>query len=105
MGLIARAVEAAGITTVAISLARDLTAAVGAPRALFVKWPLGRPLGEAGNAAQQRTVIYAALRLLMTADKPGVIVDPGWRWRRERYQEPAWATLAATDEQHGKGAG
>lgn len=97
--------EAAGITTVAISLARDLTAAVGAPRALFVKWPLGRPLGEAGNAAQQRTVIYAALRLLMTADKPGVIVDPGWRWRRERYQEPAWATLAETDEQHGKGAG
>ncbi len=97
--------EAAGITTVAISLARDLTAAVGAPRALFVKWPLGRPLGEAGNAAQQRTVIYAALRLLMTADKPGVIVDPGWRWRRERYQEPGWATLAETDEQHGKGAG
>ncbi len=105
MGLIARAVEAAGIPTVAISLARDLTEAVGAPRALFVKWPLGRPLGEAGKAAQQRTVLYAALRLLMTADKPGVIAEPGWRWRRESYQEPDWATLAETDEQHGKGVG
>ena len=93
MGLIARAIEAAGIPTVAISLTRDLTAAVGVPRALFVKWQLGRPLGEAGNAAQQRTVIYHALRLLVTATAPGVIAEPGWRWRRESYVEPDWANL------------
>jgi D-proline reductase (dithiol) PrdB len=94
VGLIARAVEAAGIPTVAISLARDLTEAVGVPRALFVKWPLGRPLGEADNAAQQRAVIYAALHLLLTADAPGVIAEPGWRWRREHYQEPDWGKLS-----------
>ena len=105
MGLIARAIEAAGIPTVAISLTRDLTAAVGVPRALFVKWQLGRPLGEAGNTAQQRTVIFHALRLLVTATTPGVIAEPGWRWRRESYQEPAWATLAETNEQIGKGVG
>ena len=105
MGLIARAVEAAGIPTVAISLARDLTAAVGTPRALFVKWPLGRPLGEAGSAVQQRTAVFHALRLLVTATAPGVIAEPGWRWRRETYQEPAWATLAETNEQIGKGVG
>jgi D-proline reductase (dithiol) PrdB len=94
VGLIARAVEAAGIPTVAISLARDLTEAVGVPRALFVKWPLGRPLGEAGNATQQRAVLFAALHLLLTADTPGVIAEPGWRWRREHYQEPDWAKLS-----------
>ena len=93
MGLIARAVEAAGIPTVAISLTRDLTAAVGVPRALFVKCQLGRPLGEAGNTAQQRTVIFHALRLLVTATTPGVIAEPGWRWRRENYVEPDWANL------------
>ena len=85
--------EAAGIPTVAISLARDLTEAVGVPRALFVKWPLGRPLGEAANAAQQRTVIYHALRLLLTADAPGQLEAPGWRWRRGHYQEPDWGMV------------
>ncbi|MCL4858400.1 MAG: hypothetical protein KJZ93_03290 [Caldilineaceae bacterium] len=93
MGLIARAVEAAGIPTVSISIARDLTEAVGIPRALFVKWPLGHPLGEAHMPAQQRTVIFDALRLIQTAPQPGLIAAPGYRWRREQYAEPAWERL------------
>lgn len=93
MGLIARAIEHVGIPTVSISLTKDLTAAVGVPRALFVKWPLGHPLGEPGNAAQQRTLIFDALKLLLTAQAPGIIAEPGYRWRRESYQEPSWATL------------
>ena len=93
MGLIARSIEAAGIPTVVISITRDLTEAVGAPRAVFVKWPLGHPLGEADNAAQQRTLIFEALRLLVNATEPGLIHDPGYRWRRESYTEPDWGTL------------
>jgi D-proline reductase (dithiol) PrdB len=94
VGLIARAIEAAGIPTVSISITRDLTAAVGVPRALFLKWPLGHPLGEPGHAAQQRTVIFDALQLLLEAKTPGVIAEPGYRWRRETYMEPGWETLA-----------
>lgn len=93
MGLIARAIEAAGIPTVSISITRDLTEAVGVPRAIFVKWPLGHPLGEANAAAQQRTLIYDALRLLVDAKEPGTIYDPGYRWRRENYSEPDWSQL------------
>ena len=93
MGLIARSIEAAGIPTVVISITRDLTEAVGAPRAVFVKWPLGHPLGEADNAAQQRTLIFEALRLLVNATEPGIIHDPGYRWRREDYSEPDWGAL------------
>ncbi|MCB0115375.1 MAG: hypothetical protein KDD84_14850 [Caldilineaceae bacterium] len=93
MGLIARSIEAAGIPTVVISITRDLTEAVGVPRAVFVKWPLGHPLGEADAAAQQRTMIFEGLRLLVTADEPGVIHEPGFRWRRETYTEPEWSTL------------
>ena len=94
MGLIARAVEAAGIPTVCLSLTKDLTAAVGVPRAVFVKWPLGHPLGEPHNALQQRTLIYAALQLLRTAQQPGIIAEPGYRWRRESYVEPDWSQLS-----------
>jgi D-proline reductase (dithiol) PrdB len=95
VGLIARTIEAAGIPTVTISIARDLTASVGVPRAIFLRWPLGHPMGEAGNASQQRTVIFAALQQLLAATTPGEIVEPGFRWRRERYVEPEWEKLAS----------
>ena len=93
MGLIARALERAGIATVSISIAKDLTEAVGVPRAVFVKWPLGQPLGEPGNNAQQRTMIFGALQLLIEAETAGIIREPGYRWRRESYTEPDWGAL------------
>ncbi len=93
MGLIARVLEAAGISTVSISLTKDLTESVGVPRAVFVRWPLGHPLGEPGHTEQQRTLIFDALHLLKTAQTPGTIAEPGYRWRRESYAEPMWARL------------
>jgi hypothetical protein len=93
VGLIAREIEAAGIPTVAISLTQELTRSVGVPRAVFVKWPLGHPLGEANAPAQQRTVIYDALHLLLNAAVPGIIADPGYRWKRQEYTEPTWKLL------------
>lgn len=93
MGLIARIIEEAGIPTVCVSITRDLTESVGVPRALFVKWPLGHPLGEPHKPLQQRTVIFDALALLLDAQEPGLIVEPGYRWRREAYVEPNWQAL------------
>lgn len=93
MGLIARALEQNGIPTVSISIAKDLTEAVGVPRAVFVKWPLGHPLGEPNKPTQQRTMLWHALRLLRMADRPGIIEEPGYRWRREEYSEPDWSQL------------
>lgn len=98
MGLIAREVEAAGIATVSVSLARDITENVGVPRSLFVKWPLGHPLGEADAPLQQRTIVYDCLHLLVNASEPGEIAEPGYRWRREEYSEPAWDTLGKNGE-------
>ncbi len=93
MGLIARALERAGIATVSLSIAKELTEAVGVPRAVFVKWPLGHPLGEPDHGAQQRTLLFDALQLLVEAEQPGIIREPGYRWRRESYAEPDWAQL------------
>jgi hypothetical protein len=33
-------------------------------------------------------VIYIALQALYTVRESGTIIDPGWRWRREEYEEP-----------------
>ncbi len=68
-------------------LLREIAERVRAPRTLLLRWPFGHPLGEPGNRAQQRTVLRAALALLVTATTAGAIVEPGWRWRRERYEE------------------
>lgn len=94
MGLVARSIERVGIPTVVVSLARDLTEAVGIPRALFVKWPLGHPLGEPHKPLQQRRILFDALHLLVQAAEPGVIRDLDYRWRRESYDEPDWELLA-----------
>ena len=55
------------------------------PRTVFLRWPYGHPFGEAGNGAQQRTVLRAALRALAETTVPGTIVDLPYRWRRETY--------------------
>ncbi len=56
--------EDEGIATVSISLIREHTAALNPPRALWVPFMLGRPLGVPNDAAFQRKVLLAALQLL-----------------------------------------
>lgn len=74
VGLIQAAIERAGITTVSISLLREVSKVIRPPRALFVPFRLGFPLGEANNPEIQHCVIAAALSLLMRNDVP-VIED------------------------------
>ena len=86
MGLVQRAIEAAGLPTVSISLVKALTLQVRPPRAVFLRWPLGHPLGEPGHRAQQRQVLLDALGLLETAPAPGALLEPGYRWRCHKYE-------------------
>ena len=80
MGLIARALEGQGIATVCVVMNRDITENVKPPRALFVRFPYGAPLGPAGDAVTQMAVIRAALDVLVTASLPGTIVVSDIEW-------------------------
>ena len=60
------------MATTAISLVREQTAKVNPPRALWVPFALGRPLGVPGDADFQLDVIRAALGLLDTATEPTI---------------------------------
>lgn len=82
MGLVQRAVEAAGISTVGISIMRKFTEETKAPRSVFIKWPLGHPMGEPFKAEQHRTVLTEALSALETITEPGTIIDLPYRWKR-----------------------
>ena len=68
MGLIAAALESKGIRTVCLSTMEAIMEKVVPPRWLSTPFPLGFPLGEAGNAELQRRVLLQAFRLL---DAPG----------------------------------
>ena len=67
VGLIQRAVEEVGISTVSITLVRSITEQVKPPRALVVPYRFGYPLGEPNNPALQRAIILEALNLLGNA--------------------------------------
>lgn len=91
MGLIQREIEKAGIPTIGVSIVREFTEKVQPPRTVYLKWPFGHPLGEAGNVKQQRAVVMEALQALYTISTPGEIIDLPFRWRRHdysTYEEP-----------------
>jgi D-proline reductase (dithiol) PrdB len=89
VGLIQRAIEAAGIPTVGVSILREVTEKVRPPRTLCLRYPFGHPFGEPFHAVQQRTILLDALRALETITEPGTILEPGYRWRRHRFDAPA----------------
>jgi hypothetical protein len=83
--------EEEGIATTLIALVRLHAEKVRPPRALWVPFELGRPLGAPNDAAFQRRVLTAALQLLESATEHGRIVDfdddepdgaddPGWTY-------------------------
>lgn len=82
MGLIARVLEESGIATVCIVMRREVAENVKPPRALFVRFPFGAPLGPAGDAEAQRGVILEALSVLGSAAEAGTIVDSPRAWKR-----------------------
>ena len=86
MGLLQRAIESEGIPTIGITLQIEVTKKVKPPRALYLRYPFGHPLGEAFHVRQQRTILLKALGALETMKEPGTILEPGYRWRRHRFE-------------------
>lgn len=85
MGLLQRAIENKKIPTIGITLQKEATKHVKPSRALYLRYPFGHPLGEAFHVKQQRTILLEALKALQTITEPGTIVEPGYIWRRHRF--------------------
>jgi hypothetical protein len=76
VSLVAAELERQGISTVALQLLREIAEAVRPPRALFVPFPHGYPLGRPDDPPRQRAVIEAALGLFEQPDlRPPALVD------------------------------
>ncbi len=77
VGLVARALEAAGIATVSVGVRAFLHRFVElqVPRAVITPHPMGRTIGPVDDRVTQRRVVDAGLSLLEGASAPGTFVD------------------------------
>lgn len=75
VGLIAAEFERRGISSVCIVLLREVAERVHPPRALWVPFRHGYPLGAPNDPPLQRRVIEAALDLLDAPGPPPVLRD------------------------------
>jgi hypothetical protein len=82
VGLISRVLEDAGLSTVCLVIWREVAENVIPPRALFVPFPLGAPLGPPGDFETQRGVLLELLEVLEQAGDPGAIIDSPLLWKR-----------------------
>ena len=92
-GLIARVVESYGIATATLSINRDISLRIRAPRTVFVKFPHGAACGEPHARDQQLTVLRDLFWVLQDATEPGTMVEPGYRWRRTTYPAVSLSTF------------
>jgi len=79
-GLLARAVEAAGVRTLVLSGARDVSRRVAAPRTVYLHAPLGWLLGLPGDTEGQRERLAAAVAAGAALPGTGELIDldPGY---------------------------
>jgi hypothetical protein len=78
--VLARLFEAAGFSTVTLTMMPFLSQRLGAPRTAGIEYPFGHPLGLPHDVAGQTAVLRDALRLLEAAHEPGAAVDLPYLW-------------------------
>jgi D-proline reductase (dithiol) PrdB len=96
VGLIARAAEAAGISTLCMTSAWDITRAVNPPRAAFLDFPFGHTTGKPHDPDLGQAILTEAFDALRTMTEPGSIRVLPFRWS----EDDDWkrSAFAAGDE-------
>jgi len=75
VGLIARKVEEAGIPTVSMTSALDITRLVKPPRSVFLNFPLGHTTGRPFDREGQMQILKRSLEFLVEAQEGGDIKE------------------------------
>ena len=102
VGLVARALEAAGVPTLSLTSSWDITRAVIPPRAVYVHYPLGHQAGRPGDAQGQVALLEAALRAGAEQTRPGAITRLELVW--DVPGDQGWEDRAYTPEHTAVGA-
>lgn len=80
VSLVARHLEANGVSTVVMGCAKDIVEHCGVARFLFSDFPLGNSAGRPHDPASQEMTLELALALLETAAEPRTTLRSPLRW-------------------------
>jgi D-proline reductase (dithiol) PrdB len=80
ISLVARHLEANGISTVVMGCAKDIVEHAAVPRFLFSDFPLGNSAGKPHDPDSQAFTLELALRVLESAPAPQTTVQSPLRW-------------------------
>jgi len=83
ISLVARELEANGISTVVMGCAKDIVEHAAVPRFLFSDFPLGNSAGKPHDKASQAQTLELALRLVESAVGPQTTLQSPQRWARD----------------------
>lgn len=72
VGIVARALELAGIPTMTLAVVRDIVESVRPPRVALYDGEIGSVAGKPGWPEHQRRILDEALRLIEPMDQPGI---------------------------------
>jgi hypothetical protein len=86
VSLIARHLEANGVSTVIMGCAKDIVERCGVARFLFSDFPLGNSAGRPRDLDSQEMTLELALALLDTAAEPRTTLQSPLRWS----ESPEW---------------
>jgi D-proline reductase (dithiol) PrdB len=80
VGLVQREIEAAGFSTISLSMMPELTKSVGVPRIAAIEHPFGLTLGMPRDTVRQLAVLRATFRALEEISQPGTVVHLPFEW-------------------------
>jgi hypothetical protein len=88
VGLIQRAIDEAGLSTISITQVTEIAALIKPSRSLFVAHPFGLTFGDVGDSATQAAVVERLLQAAESMTEPGIAVS-SFKWGKDdtRYRQ------------------
>jgi D-proline reductase (dithiol) PrdB len=99
VSLVARHLEANGISTVVMGCAKDIVEHAAVPRFLFSDFPLGNSAGKPHDVASQAFTLELALRVLETAPAAQTTVQSPLRWSADASWKRDYNNVAALSDE------
>ncbi len=87
MGLIQRVFDEQGLSTISLTLVKEITELIKPSGALFVEHPFGYTLGDIGDKDLQTKIILDCLRAAREITEPGTIKVLPYKWTKDDLRE------------------
>lgn len=87
VGLIQRVLDEAGLSTISITLVREITEMVKPSRALYIRHPFGHTFGDLFDQKMQRRILLDCLKAAEETQPPGMICELPYVWTKDDLRE------------------